>query len=162
MRLDESTKARFWSKVDVRSGTECWPWRASKRNGYGQFGIREGVVRGAHVVAYEILIGPIPKGLTLDHLCHGKDCRLGARCPHRACCNPAHAEPCARGENVLRGNGSAASRKNQTHCVHGHPFTEKNTYRDRMGYRHCRICSSTRSRVKYLRNKALYLNRSQT
>jgi hypothetical protein len=53
---DPLTVARFWSKVDVRSAGECWPWMAScSEKGYGRF---EG--ERAHRVAYTLVKGPIP------------------------------------------------------------------------------------------------------
>jgi hypothetical protein len=33
-----------------------------------------------------------------------------------------------------------------THCKHGHPFDETNTYVDKIGKRHCRACSAARQR----------------
>lgn len=46
----------------------------------------------AHRFAYELLVGPVPDGLQLDHLCR-----------NRACCNPEHLEPVEGVENRLRG-----------------------------------------------------------
>jgi hypothetical protein len=84
----------------------------------------------------------------LDHTCHNEDesCLGGDDCPHRACCNPAHLDPCTRGENVLRGKGTTAQRARQTECIHGHPFDEANTYRAKSGRRNCRTCANKRSR----------------
>ena len=48
----------------------------------------------AHRVTYEALVGSIPLGLDLDHLCR---VRSGA--------NPAHLEPVTRKENLRRGMG---------------------------------------------------------
>jgi hypothetical protein len=45
-----------------------------------------------HRDVYEQLVGPIPEGLVLDHLCR-----------NRSCCNPAHLEPVTTAENVRRG-----------------------------------------------------------
>jgi hypothetical protein len=90
---------RFWSKVDDSGSRGCWEWLAAKeRTGYGTFFCRHVIGRGtaiperAHRVAYELLVGPIQAGLTLDHLCR-----------NRGCVNPAHLEPVTRGENVRRG-----------------------------------------------------------
>lgn len=63
----------------------------------------------AHRKSYEILVGPIPGGLTIDHLCR-----------NRACINPAHMEPVTNAENTRR---AAALR---THCIKGHPLEGDN------------------------------------
>lgn len=120
---------RFWSKVD-KSG-ECWVWTAAKfGNGYGLF---KPDYRGksclAHRVAYEIVVGPIPEGLTIDHLCR-----------NHGCVNPSHLEAVTKRENTLRGVGPAAQHAQQTHCKHGHPFDDENTWIDSTGARHCRVC----------------------
>jgi hypothetical protein len=76
----------------------CWVWTASRnRNGYGNFkwpGTGTGLggkYASAHVYAYTTLVGSIPDGLTLDHLCR-----------NRPCVNPAHLEPCTQEENFER------------------------------------------------------------
>lgn len=81
---------RFWAKVDA-SGS-CWMWTASTNGGgYGGFTIR-GTRTGAHRYAYERMVGPIPEGMDLDHLCR-----------NRRCVRPSHLEPVTRSENVARG-----------------------------------------------------------
>lgn len=87
------TETRFWPKVDRSNGPDaCWIWRASfNPRGYAQFWDKGRVLR-AHRYAYELLVGPIPDGLQLDHLCRDK-----------RCCNPAHLEPVTAKENVRRG-----------------------------------------------------------
>jgi hypothetical protein len=120
---------RFWAKVNRRGPDECWLWTASRyRNGYGIF---QGGY--AHRYAYTLLVGPIPTRLTLDHLCRV-----------RQCVNPAHMEPVTRGENVLRGESILAHNARKTHCQHGHPFDEVNTYyrllRSGRYGRRCREC----------------------
>lgn len=117
---------RFWAKVDRRGPDECWLWQASLAAGYGQF-FRDLSQRSApaHRVAYELLVGPIPDGLHLDHLCRVTQC-----------VNPAHLEPVTSAENTRRGGPAT-----KTECVNGHPLDEVNTYRDpATGRRACRIC----------------------
>jgi hypothetical protein len=85
-------KVRFWSKVD--QGEDCWRWTACTSNGYGRFSVKRQPVL-AHRFAYELLVGPIPEGLELDHLCR-----------NRWCVNPDHLEPVTHDENVRRANDS--------------------------------------------------------
>src|SRR6266576_3456485 len=106
--MTSDQQQRFWAKVDRRGSEECWPWQANRGRGYGNVWIAGRMYR-AHRVAYELLIGPIPEGLTLDHLCR-----------NRGCVNPAHLEPVTSRENTLRGEGISANNARKTHCKHGH------------------------------------------
>src|SRR3990167_8297165 len=118
-----SFEVRFWPKV--KKTATCWIWTAGRTSrGYGSL---QG--RLAHRAAYEFLVGPIPAGMTVDHLCRV-----------RHCINPAHMEIVERGENVLRGHGITAMNKRKTRCLHGHLFTPTNTYHrpDNPHYRACR------------------------
>lgn len=112
----------------------CWLWDMScTTGGYGQLFYR-GRNSYSHRVAYELLKGPIPEGLQLDHLCR-----------NRSCCNPAHLEPVTSRENSLRGMCYEILRA-KTHCKHGHEFTPENTRRHKNGGgRYCRICSNAAS-----------------
>lgn len=148
---------RFWAKVDKRS--DCWLWTASvSRGGYGQFNSwldgRHRLWR-AHRYAYEQIVGPIPDGLTLDHLCHTYDraCPGGTTCAHRRCVNPAHLEPVPSVVNKMRGLSIPALRGRQTECLNGHPLTAENTYQPpkRPAARYCRTCQRIRNRETYYR-----------
>lgn len=99
--------------------------------GYGKIGYGRNT-QLAHRVAYELLVGPIPEGLELDH-----------KCRVRCCWNPAHLEPVTHLENMSRGKHAKA-----THCKHGHKYNDENTYRFR-GSRHCRQCHRNRCQALY-------------
>lgn len=104
----EPRERRFWAQVDRRGPDECWPWLGCcQKNGYGIYGVTGNGSRLAHRIAYRYVIGPIPAGLVLDHLCHTADpqCADTSDCPHRRCVNPEHLEPVTRRENIARGRG---------------------------------------------------------
>jgi hypothetical protein len=126
---------RFWSHVVVADTVdECWRWTGAidRVTGYGRIGRgrRADGTASAHRVAYEIQIGPIPAGLTIDHTCL-----------NRACVNARHLEPVTLEENVRR------AKRRWTHCVHGHEFTPENTYWRKEGRRNCRQCRRDRRAV---------------
>lgn len=119
---------RLADKFTVGDG--CWEWTAARSaSGYGQFTIASGKARRAHRVVYELLAGPIPAGLELDHLCR-----------NRACVRPDHLEPVTGRENKLRGDTVNARNAAKTECVHGHPFEGENLYVTIAGHRGCRAC----------------------
>jgi hypothetical protein len=124
---------RLW--VKIRKTETCWLWTGTPdSSGYGQISINR-VKRLVHRVVYELLIGPIPDGLTLDHLCRV-----------RLCCNPAHLEPVTGIKNVMRGESLNARNGRKTACVHGHSFDLINTYWRPDGTRQCRECRRRRGR----------------
>lgn len=100
---------RFWSKVDRPSLYSCWEWQAglAARGGYGQYRGDAGVPKHAHREAWERMVGPIPEGRELDHLCRNP-----------LCVNPDHLEPVTHAENMRRTRGT---RPAVTHCRNGHP-----------------------------------------
>lgn len=136
---------RFWEKVDRLS--DCWIWTASTyANGYGQFTVLGEPIK-AHRWAYENLVGPVPVGMQLDHLCHTRDvaCTGGNDCKHRRCVNPAHLEPVTARVNSLRGNGRSGVNARKTHCIRNHPFDHANTRITPKGYRVCRRCHAIKT-----------------
>ena len=91
----------------------CWIWiGAVNPFGYG-WQQRGGRKFMAHRVVYEALVGPIPHGMQLDHLCRVK-----------CCVNPAHLEPVTGQVNTLRGMGPSALNARKTHCQQGHEFAQ--------------------------------------
>lgn len=122
---------RFWGRVN-KTGS-CWEWLGWKDNeGYGRFSLHSRS-RRAHRISWELLRGPIPEKLTLDHVCR-----------NRACVNPDHLEPVTNAVNILRGVSPSAIQARKTHCVHGHPFSGDNVWLGRKGRRFCRTCWAIR------------------
>lgn len=125
---------RFWAKVDKhgprwsRHGY-CWVWTGVLSSGYGSFRGQNQTVR-THLFAYEQLVGPVPKGLVLDHLCR-----------NRACVRPSHLEPVTHAVNIRRGGNAM-----KTHCKRGHPLIGSNLRRDSKGRRQCRACDRIRDK----------------
>lgn len=112
----------FWARVDADG--DCWLWTGGLDSyGYGKVHIKR-TTRGAHRVAWELLVGPIPEGLQLDHLCKV-----------RRCVNPDHLEPVSGAENNRRSASVSALNARKTHCENGHEFTPANTYVVKRGKR---------------------------
>ena len=124
---------RFWPKV--AKSDACWEWTAGlDSKGYGAFRLSTNKRIVAHRFAYEILVGPIPEGLQLDHLCR-----------NRRCVNPEHLEPVDNRTNTLRGEGPTAQHARKTHCCHGHELDAGNVRVSRAGARICLTCERVRS-----------------
>lgn len=106
----------------------CWAWTGCLNSrGYGCVAVR-GKSQLAHRVSYELLAGPIPTGLHIDHLCLNK-----------RCINPAHLEPVTPLENTRR----ALDVRGRDRCVNGHPMAGLNLvirHRNGWEYRTCRMC----------------------
>jgi Flp pilus assembly pilin Flp len=124
-----------------RSG-DHWLWRGSlATKGYGRLRL-DGVKVLAHRASYEAYVGPIPEGLTIDHLCRV-----------RACVKPAHLEAVTMRENVLRGIGPAAIHARQTHCKRGHLLAGEHVYQSPEGHRRCRTCQLEAHAERYRTDK---------
>lgn len=93
-----SPAERFWKSID-RTG-ECWAWTGTiYPNGYGSHSIK-GRSNLAHRFAYSLIVGPIPEGAHLDHICHNK-----------SCVNPAHLRPVTHKQNVENTNSVRSDNK---------------------------------------------------
>lgn len=141
---------RFWNQVSqIPDG--CWIWIGRVDSGeYGQISVNARQVM-AHRFSYELLVGPIPLGLSLDHLCR-----------ERLCVRPDHLEPVTHAENVRRGLVGQHWR-DRTSCPKGHPYDAVNTrWRKKTirksgkvyTVRACRACDAI-GRDEY--NRAYYL-----
>lgn len=113
----------------VERTESCWLWKGYVGpNGYGMMSVN-GRPTPAHRAVYEAFVGPIPRGLSLDHLCRV-----------RACVNPAHLEPVSQGENIRRGLSPGAISVRTNKCFRGHEFSASNTRYHGDGGRVCRLC----------------------
>lgn len=80
IRIDDSAKARFWAKVDMRGSNDCWDWSASlNTSGYGRFKLASYRQVTAHRLALVIASGEDHPALCALH-----------SCDRPSCCNPAH------------------------------------------------------------------------
>lgn len=81
------TKQKIMDNI-VENDRGCWIWQGKKNNaGYGYHDKWGNLV---HRRAYELWMGPIPKGMQLDH-----------RCSNKACCQPfTHLVPAPKGLNT--------------------------------------------------------------
>jgi hypothetical protein len=124
--MGSAAESSAWDRIERGEG--CWLWTGPvDRGGYGICGVPD--LRLAHRFVYTRLVGPIPGGLQLDHLC---------RVP--ACVNPAHLQPVTNRENARRGLHGVLA----TSCKHGHPYTESNTRWEPTAFgqaRRCRVCT---------------------
>lgn len=127
---------RFADSYEVTSAG-CWMWSKKVHStGYAYTRVDGKMVR-AHRAAYELLVGPIPEGLVLDHLCR-----------NRSCVNPAHLEPVTQRENLLRGNTTTARNAAATTCRLGHPLDGRYPTR---GVRYCKTCRRAEAKASRLR-----------
>ena len=114
----------------IEDSNGCWIWQHSKdRDGYGKAGRSSSTGgRAAHRVIYEEMIGPVPAGLHLDHLCRV-----------RACVNPAHLEPVTPRVNAERSEAPSMVLARMNECSRGHSLLD--AYVKKNGSRNCRACN---------------------
>jgi len=144
---DRPALSRVYAKTDKTPGHgpwgDCWLYTGTLDEcGYGKVR-HNGVKRGAHSVSYEVNIGPIPKGLEIDHLCRVRNC-----------VNPAHLEPVTHAENMRRSPMQGVMQKAKTHCPQGHPYAGDNLYIHK-NRRSCKICQRAKKVRWELRHPAV-------
>lgn len=99
--LDARLPNKFWDRCYPCPMSGCWIWigayslagydRGTRwadcwEHHYGTLGSTR-----AHRLAYETLVGPIPDGMIIDHLCR-----------NRICVNPYHLDVCTNTDNLHR------------------------------------------------------------
>lgn len=109
--MNDTPLQRMFRKVEL-DADGCWIWTAgtsgdNPNDPYGRFWV-DGRMVYAHRFAYEQLVGAIPPGHDLDHLCR-----------RRLCVNPRHLEPVTRRENLMRGDTLARAHAEGRDC--GYP-----------------------------------------
>ena len=131
---------RIAAKIEI--GDDCWLWTAAQNaGGYGIVGVATRRSGLAHRVVYEALVGPIPDGLTLDHVCRV-----------RHCVNPRHLRPVTNYENVFAPGSQARAKlqSERTTCPRGHEYSHVRS----CGRRACGECMRERMRRKRALRKA--------
>ena len=119
---------------------QCINWtKYISKSGYGDVRINGKTYR-VHRVEWEKVMGKIPNGFQIDHLCR-----------NRACVKIDHMELVTNKENLRRGNGICALNSRKSFCIKGHPYSEKNTYQNRRG-RVCRTCMREWTRNHWLKH----------
>ena len=132
---------RFWAKVTENPETGCWEWTGASHHGYGSFAVKPKSY-DAHRLAWLFLRGPIPDGLSLDHL---RDI-----CQTTLCVNAyVHLQAVTPKENVFRGRSALAKKASQTHCIRAHEFDGI----DRRGHRTCSLCAQLREKNRSPRSR---------
>lgn len=109
----------------------CWLWTGHvNKRGYGVFSL-DGRKVYVHRFSWVAANGPIPEGLTIDHLCCVK-----------TCVRPSHLEPVTLEENYRR------EVERRRACSKGHPRTAGSRYANGK----CRQCVQESHRAKYAKD----------
>lgn len=123
---DKLLPCPFLSKIEKTDS--CWLWKGAKQSrGYGNYKSKL-----AHRVSYEMHIGNIPDGLTLDH-----------KCKNRICVNPSHLEPVSQYINNMRGDSPTSLNRKKEVCINGHLLSGENiriVKRKDGTRRQCKLC----------------------
>ena len=116
----------FWTRAVVKSRTRAY--------GYVWF---EGEMWLVHRLVWSLERGPIPEGMTVDHLCKTPLCQ-----------NVEHMRLLTRSEH---GRESVGERTKTLVCIRGHRFTPENTYSygsEGITKRQCRACRPIQARLR--------------
>ncbi len=136
-QVQDTLARRLFTRVVIDPVTGCWNWTGHlNHDGYGGIRVSKGHDRHAHIVTYEMFVGPVPPGYELHH----------AVCENKACCNFEHVTPLTKSEHSKL-NPIVCRQLEQTHCKRGHPLSGDNLsphYLAR-GVRRCLTCDRERN-----------------
>jgi len=136
-RVGHIKGARKVVESSTREKSGCWNWsKATDIKGYG-FAYWNGKTVRAHRLSYESFRGPIPAGMTIDHLCM-----------NTSCVNPDHMEVVTAAENTSR------RYRGRTHCKRGHRITAENTSVHADGGKRCRACKKMHDQSRRPMNRS--------
>ena len=135
---------RVLRRLDV---SDCWEWKLCvDKNGYGithAGSSTDGSLKTVkvHRFVYQQMVGPIPEGMDIDHLC-----------VNRKCANPDHLRPLAKPDHGRLSPGGMIN-KRKTHCPSGHSYSEFGYTERNSGCRKCKVCSNARRKARYIRTR---------
>lgn len=130
---------------------ECITWTGTtqKNNGYGRLKVN-GEMKMVHRWVFEMQYGPIPDGLTIDHICF-----------NRACIEPTHLRPMTRQENGARHQDDCKCSRHApvrlSTCVNGHDLTQDGAlvFPPSRPRGRCRQCMADADKRRQGKNKLL-------
>lgn len=109
--MSASEKERFFDRISIAGGDQCWEWKGYRSSGYGLLWDRENKRNVyVHRFAKSLAVG---RDLSSDENLHHS-------CTNRLCANPRHLVIVSRSEHK-------SDYDRLTHCKRGHEFTPENT-----------------------------------
>lgn len=148
-RVRGTLEERFWAKIMTEPNTGCWLWCGDFNGVYGNFSVRSPGQKQrrylAHRFSYELNVGPIPDGLTIDHKC---------RTP--LCVNPLHLRAVTQAENLSARPTDLVIdwRAKKTTCKYGHSLVPGGENWKKK-QRYCPTCQARWDRERRARARTL-------
>ncbi len=137
----------FLERIYFHDGEDpCWEWMASRtRLGYAEYHWNRRHI-SAYRFAWILFVGPLDPAQEVHH-----------KCFNPSCVNPDHLQPLTKEEHdeIHAHSNPVRAKLFETHCQHGHPFSEENTriFIDGRGnaHRRCKTCQNLWQLAKWRR-----------